>query len=195
MNEYILDLTSIDYFSLISAIIIIMGAIVATKELIEKFCRIAGIEFSWIKAKNEMRECQTAVKRELAELQERQSKFEEEHEESMKKRNEFNKEIIASIVAIKNEITKMNEDIERREALKKFEKLRDDILDFANDLPNRTTVSEELITNIYNKINMYNRLHNEYKFENSQAPVSIEVIKQRYQEMLKDGKITKRESE
>ena len=192
MNEYILDLTSIDYFSLISAVIIIMGAIVAVKELFEKFCHVAGIEFSWIKAKNEMRECQTAVKRELAELQERQSNFEEEHRENIKKRNEFNQEIITSIGEIKEEITKMNIEIDRREALKKFEKLRDDILNFANELPTRATISEELISNVYSKINQYNILHDKYKFENSQAPVSIDVIKQRYHEMLKEGKITKK---
>lgn len=195
MNEYLLDLTSIDYFSLISAVVIIMGAVVALKELVEKFCAVAGIEFAWIKEKNEMRECQQTVKQELAELRERQDIFEADHKSNIEKRNQFNKDIIESIEAVKNTIAEMGKDIERREAEKKFEKLRDDILNFANDLPTRKTVSEELIANIYKKIDMYNNLHNEYKFENSQAPVSIEVIKQRYQEMLKNGQIVKKEDD
>lgn len=195
MNEYIVDLLSIDYFSLISAIVIIMGAIIALKELFEKFCNIAGIEFSWIKAKREMKECQLTVKKELADLKERQDKFEREHRENIEKRDQFNKEIIAAINMIKDSIVDFKADIERKEAEKKFEKLRDDIINFANELSNRESISEELIENIYKKINMYESIHKQYEFENNQAPVSIEVIKQKYQEMLKNGQIKKREDD
>lgn len=191
MNEYIVDLMSIDYFSLISAIVIIMGAIIALKELFEKFCNAVGIEFSWIKAKNEMKQCQNTVKVELADLQKRQDKFEKEHKENIEKRNQFNEEIISAIRDIRNTISDMRTDIERREAEKKFENLRDDIINFANELSLRESVSHELIANIYKKINYYERLHKEYNFENNQAPVSIEVIKQKYQEMLKSGHVTK----
>ena len=195
MNEYILDLTTIDYFSLISAVVIIMGAVIAMKELFEKFCSITGIEFSWIKAKKEMRECQVTVKKELAELRERQDLFEKEHRENIQRRDVFNKEIISAIEAIKNTISDMRKDIDRREAEKKFEKLRDDILNFANELSTKKTVSEELISNVYRKINYYNNLHNQYGFENSQAPASIEAIKLKYQDMILKGQITKKEED
>lgn len=193
MNEYIVDLMSIDYFSLISAIVIIMGAIIALKELFEKFCGIVGIEFAWIKAKNEMRECQITVKKELADLQDRQDKFEKEHKENIAKRNEFNGQIIESIKEIKTEISELNRSIERREAEKRFEKLRDDIVEFASGLATRETVSSELMENIYRKIGLYESLHEEFGFKNSQAPISIEVIKKKYEDMLLKGQVTKKE--
>ena len=191
MNEYIVDLMSIDYFSLISAIVVIMGAVIALKELFEKFCNAVGVEFSWIKDKNDMREGQTTIKRELADLKERQDRFEREHRENIEKRNEFNEQIISAITEIRNCITGLRKEIERREAEKKFEKLRDDIVNFANELALRDTVSSELMENIYRKIGLYESLHEEFGFKNNQAPVSIEVIKQKYQEMLKSGHVTK----
>ena len=195
MNEYIVDLMSIDYFSLISAIVIIMGAIIALKELFEKFCGIVGIEFAWIKAKNEMKECQITVKKELANLQDRQDKFEKEHKVNIAKRNEFNGQIIESIKEIKEEIYDLNKSIERREAEKKFEKLRDDIVKFANELAMMETVSSELMENIYRKIGAYETLHEEFGFKNNQAPVSIKAIEQKYQEMILSGHITNKEEE
>ena len=168
-----------------------MAAVIAFKELVEKFCKVAGLEFSWIKQKREMKECQQSVKRELAELQEKHDSFEEDYRKNIRKRDEFNEEIRTSIGEIKTEITKMNKETERREAEKKFENLRDNIISFANDLPNKKTVSEEIVENMYKKINFYHKLEKEYGFANSQAPVSIEVITRKYQEMLMNGQITK----
>ena len=202
MNGYIQDLASIDYFSLISSIVVVMAAILAIKELIERFCNSVGIEFSWIREKKEriqkdkeMKECQTTIKRELRELKERQDRFEKEHRESVKKRDASNKEIISAINTIKDSITDFKSDIERKEAEKKFEKLRDDIVNFANELALRDTVSSELMENVYRKINVYHSLSEEYGFKNSQAPVSIKAIEQKYQEMILSGHITKKEED
>ena len=195
MNEYIMDLMSIDYISLLSAIVVIMAAVIALKELLEKFCNAVGIEFSWIKAKNDMKECQTTIKRELADLRERQDRFEQEHKINIEKRNQFNEQIISSINMIKDSIVDFKSDIERKEAEKKFEKLRDDIVSFANELALRDTVSAELMENIYRKIVAYESLHEEFGFKNNQAPVSIKAIEQKYQEMILSGHITKKEEE
>ena len=195
MNEYIMDLMSIDYISLLSAIVVIMAAVIALKELLEKFCNAVGIEFSWIKSKNDMKECQTTIKRELADLKERQDRFEQEHRENIEKRDEFNEQIISAIKEIRNCISGLRKEIERREAEKKFEKLRDDIVSFANELALRDTVSSELIENIYRKIRLYESLHEEFGFKNNQAPVSIKAIEQKYQEMILSGHITKKEED
>lgn len=202
MNEYIQDLASIDYLSLITSIVIIMGVVVSLKSLIEKFCETVGIEFSWIRERNirkqkneEMKECQSTIKRELRELRERQDVFEKEHRENIEKRDEFDKEIISAINTIKDSIVDFKADIERKEAEKKFEKLRDDIVNFANELALRDTVSSELMENVYRKINVYHSLSEEYGFKNSQAPVSIDAIKQKYQEMILSGHITKKEED
>ena len=195
MNEYIQDLASIDYLSLLTSAVIVMSAILALKSLVEKFCDAVGIEFSWIKEKKELKACQTTIKKELRELRERQDVFEKEHRENIEKRDEFDKEIISAINMIKESIADFKADIERKEAEKKFEKLRDDIVHFANELALRDTVSAELMENVYRKINVYHSLSEEYGFKNSQAPVSIKAIEQKYQEMILSGHITKKEED
>ena len=195
MNEYIVDLASIDYLSLITSVVIIMGAVVALKELLERFCNAVGIELYWVREKRELKNCQETVKKELADLRERQDRFEQEHKINIEKRNQFNEQIISSINMIKDSIVDFKSDIERKEAEKKFEKLRDDIVSFANELALRDTVSSELMENIYRKIRAYESLHEEFGFKNNQAPVSIKAIEHKYQEMILSGHITKKEED
>lgn len=195
MNEYIKDLASIDYLSLITSVVIIMGAVVALKELLERFCNTVGIELYWVREKRELKDCQETVKKELVDLRERQDKFEQEHKISIERRNQFNEQIISSINMIKDSIVDFKADVERKEAEKKFEKLRDDIVSFANELALRDTVSAELMENIYRKIVAYESLHEEFGFKNNQAQVSIKAIEQKYQEMILSGHITSKEEE
>lgn len=195
MNEYIQDLASIDYLSLLTSAVIVMSAILALKSLVEKFCDAVGIEFSWIKEKREMRECQTTIKKRLKDLQEKQDRFEKQHEENVKKRNEYNEKIMSSIESLQKSIISLEEEMKVREAKNKFERLRDDIVNFANELASRDTVSSELMENYFKKIGKYESLSHEYNFKNNQAPVSIEVIKMKYQEMLLKGQITKKEED
>ena len=195
MNEYIKDLASIDYLSLITSVVIIMGAVVALKELLERFCNTVVIELYWVREKRELKNCQETVKKELADLRKRQDRFEQEHKISIERRNQFNEQIISSINMIKDSIVDFKTDIERKEAEKKFEKLRDDIVSFANELALRDTVSAELMENIYRKIVAYESLHEEFGFKNNQAPVSIKAIEQKYQEMILSGHITKKEED
>lgn len=195
MNEYIKDLASIDYLSLITSVVIIMGAVVALKELLERFCNTVGIELYWVREKRELKDCQETVKKELADLRERQDRFEQEHKINIEKRNRFNDQIISSINMIKDSIVDFKSDVERKEAEKKFEKLRDDIVSFANELALRDTVSAELMENIYRKIVAYESLHEEFGFKNNQAQVSIKAIEQKYQEMILNGHITNKEEE
>jgi len=195
MVEYIQDLASIDYLSLLTSAVIVMSAILALKSLVEKFCDAVGIEFSWIKEKREMRECQTTIKKRLKDLQEKQDRFEKQHEENVKTRNEYNEKIMSSIESLQKSIISLEEEMKMREAKNKFERLRDDIVNFANELASRDTVSSELMENYFKKIGKYESLSHEYHFKNNQAPVSIEVIKMKYQDMLLKGQITKKEED
>lgn len=195
MNEYIQDLASIDYLSLLTSAVIVMSAILALKSLVEKFCDAVGIEFSWIKEKREMRECQTTIKKRLKDLQEKQDRFEKQHEENVKTRNEYNEKIMSSIESLQKSIISLEEEMKVREAKNKFERLRDDIVNFANELASRDTVSSELMENYFKKIGKYESLSHEFHFKNNQAPVSIEVIKMKYQDMLLKGQITKKEED
>lgn len=191
MNDYLTQLLSIDYISLLSAVAIIMGATVAIKELIEKFCKATGIEFAWIRSNRERQESEKKIREDLEVITRRQKDLEEQHANDVKSRDKFNQEIIDNMELLKEKITSLSETMERREAEKRFERLRDDILTFANELSSRTHISEEYISNIYRKINEYEKLHDQYDFQNNQAPASIAAITVKYQEMLLNGQITK----
>lgn len=191
MNDYLTQLLSIDYISLLSAVAIIMGATVAIKELIEKFCKATGIEFAWIRSNRERQETEKKIREDLEVITRRQKDLEERHANDVKSRDKFNQEIIDNMELLKEKITSLSETMERREAEKRFERLRDDILTFANELSSRTHISEEYISNIYRKINEYEKLHDQYDFQNNQAPASIAAITVKYQEMLLNGQITK----
>ena len=102
---------------------------------------------------------------------------------------------MSSIESLQKSIISLEEEMKMREAKNKFERLRDDIVNFANELASRDTVSSELMENYFKKIGKYESLSHEYNFKNNQAPVSIEVIKMKYQDMLLKGQITKKEED
>ena len=191
MENYLPQLLSIDYINLLSAVAIIMAATIAIKELIEKFCKATGIEFAWIRSNRERRECERKIRDDLDAITERQKDLEERYINAVKSRDKFNTEIIDNMQLLKEKIISLSETMERREAEKRFEKLRDDILTFANELSSKTHISEEYISNVYHKINEYEKLHEQYEFQNNQAPASIAAITVKYQEMLLNGQITK----
>ena len=191
MNEHLINLFSIDYFSLLAAVCTVMVASVAIKEGIEKFCKTFGIEFSWLRQRREKEECQKQIKEEMASLLVRQSKFEEQHNENVRSRDKFNKEIMNRIDELRKDINEMKEETERREAQKRFKKLRYDILNFANQVASMQQISAEMIDQIYDECKEYTKLSKDYGFENDRVDVSISVIKSRYEELLKEGKITR----
>ena len=192
MESYVMRLLSIDYISLLSAVAIIIVASVAIKEAFEKFCKAFGIELSYLREKEEMKTCQTQVKKELAQLQERQGRFEEEHRENVKARDEFNQEVMELIEGLKNDIKNLGDHIEKREAEKRFKNLRNDILNFADRIPKSEHVSAELVEQMFDEIQDYENLVSVYNFKNNRVNASIAVITAKYQEMLLQGKITKR---
>lgn len=182
---------SINYVDFLLALITVVVGMTATKELLEKFCKAFGIEFSWIRQNRERSECEKKIKADLDAIRERQKTLEVQQEKDRIIREEFNKSVIESISALRVNLDDLSNSIERREAEKKFEKLRDDILSFANQLSSQDTINDELISHIYNKINTYEELQEKYKFQNNQTPASIAAITARYQQMLINGQVEK----
>lgn len=183
---------SVNYVDFLFALITVVVGMTAIKELLEKFCKAFGVEFSWIRANRERSECEKNIKSNLEIITQKQKELESQQEKDRINREKFNQEMIAAMDALKSELNSLSDSIERREAEKKFEKLRDDILNFANQLSAKETISDELITHIYKKINMYEELQEKYKFQNNQTPASIAAITARYQQMLINGQVEER---
>ena len=161
----------------------------AIKELLERFCKAFGVEFSWIRENRERSECEKRIKADLEIISEKEKVLETQRENDRIIRDKFNKDIMDSMEMLQNNLNSLSDSIERREAEKKFERLRDDILGFANQLSSKDTITDELISHIYKKINTYEELQNKYKFQNNQTPASIAAITARYQQMLINGQV------
>ena len=191
MNDYIFQLAQIDYISLLSAVAIIMVATVVIKEGIEKFCNTVGLEFSWIRARRERSECEQKIREDLEALKQRQEMFETEHKENVKAWDKFNKEVMDCIEGLKNEIKALGDHIEKREAEKRFKKLRYDILNFADRITKSESITAELVEQVFDEIQDYENLVEAYDFKNNRVNASMAVIQARYQELLMQGKIIK----
>lgn len=189
MNQHLMNLMSIDYVSLLLALGTVVVGFVAIKKAIEEFCQTFGIELKYLREKREQRECQTEVKSRLAELSARQDKFEHQHEENIKVRDEFNNKIMKCINDLKADIVDMRDEIEYREAEKRFKKLRFDLLNFASRIAQSEEITGELISQVNHEITEYEELVEQYNFKNNRVNTSIKIIQEKYEQLLREGKI------
>lgn len=189
MNQHLANLLAINYVDLLLALGTIVVGFVAIKKALEEFCQAFGIRLRYVEEKEEMKKCQTEVKTRLAELNDRQDKFEKQHEENIKARDEFNKEMIGCINELKEDIINLRQEIEYREAEKRFKKLRFDLLNFASRIAQSEEITGELISQVNHEITEYEELVEQYKFKNNRVNASIKIIQEKYEQLLREGKI------
>ena len=189
MNQHLINLMSIDYFSLLLALGTVMIGFTAIKKGVEEFCKTFGIRLRYLEEKQEMKSCQTEVKTRLAELSSRQDKFEHQHEENIKARDKFNNKMIECINELKEDIINLRQEIEYREAEKRFKKLRFDLLNFASRIAQSEEITGELISQVNHEITEYEDLVKQYDFKNNRVNASIKIIQEKYEQLLREGKI------
>ena len=189
MNQHLANLLAINYVDLLLALGTIVVGFVAIKKALEEFCQTFGIKLRYVEEKKEMQKCQTEVKTRLAELNDRQDKFEKQHEENIKARDEFSKEMIGCINELKEDIINLRQEIEYREAEKRFKKLRFDLLNFASRIAQSEEITGELISQVNHEITEYEELVEQYKFKNNRVNASIKIIQEKYEQLLREGKI------
>jgi len=194
MNDYVKWLSSINYPALLSAVCMVVVGSVAAKEAVIKFCDSFGIEFSWVRAKREREDTEAKIEEDMKTLADKQVELENLRKQDIEKRDEFEKTIVANIDSLKDDISTLANQIEVREAKKRFRKLRFDILNFADRIVNSEQISAELIDQIFDEISEYEELSHEYEFKNNRVNSSVKVIQAKYEELLKQGKIYKGES-
>lgn len=189
MNQHLGNLLAINYVDLLLALGTIIVGFVAIKKALEEFCQTFGIKLRYVEEKKEMHKCQTEVKTSLRELEERQDRFEKQHEENIKVRDEFNKEMIGCINELKEDIVNLRQEIEYREAEKRFKKLRFDLLNFASRIAQSEEITGELISQVNHEITEYEELVEQYNFKNNRVNASIKIIQEKYEQLLREGKI------
>ena len=189
MNQHLANLLAINYVDLLLALGTIIVGFVAIKKALEEFCQTFGIRLRYVEEKKEMHKCQTEVKTSLRELEERQDRFEKQHEENIKVRDKFNKEIMDCINELKADIVDMRDEIEYREAEKRFKKLRFDLLNFASRLAQSEEITGELMSQVASEVDEYEQIVAEYGFKNNRVNASIKIIQEKYEQLLREGKI------
>jgi len=122
-------------------------------------------------------------------LTKKQSVLEAIQNSDRSERKAFERETTDAIKTIHDDIKKLSEEIDYREAEKKFDKLRMDILDSADRISKSGSVSAEYINNVYDLIEKYEDMCEKYRFSNNKINDSIEVIRHKYKQLQEEGKI------
>lgn len=101
-------------------------------------------------------------------------------------RNEKEKQILAALNDVQNEIKEIREELSRRDAVS----ARVQILRFKDELYNNVTHSQEYFEQILDDIETYNKYCNEYpKFRNGRTKAATEYINEEYTRLFKEHKL------
>lgn len=181
----------LDFPSLIMAIVIIMICYVAGKKLLETFLQELGIVPVWVRNKIAEEEYKKNVIENLEELKTNQQTLQRLQKEDTKKFDALENSFVDFRADVKKEIKSLNGKIEQRELEKEFKRLRWFIIEFANELPTKKSVSLEVWNEIFENIRRYEELVEKHGFINNQTDSSVNVITDRYEHDIAAGLVTK----
>lgn len=181
----------LDFPSLIMAIVIIMICYVAGKKLLETFLQELGIVPVWVRHKIAEEEYKKNVIENLEELKTNQQALQRLQKEDTKKFDALENSFVDFRADVKKEIKSLNGKIEQRELEKEFKRLRWFIIEFANELPTKKSVSLEVWNEIFENIRRYEELVEKHGFINNQTDSSVNVITDRYEHDIAAGLVTK----
>ena len=181
----------LDFPSLIMAIVIIMVCYVGGKKLLETFLQELGITPVWIRHKIAEEKYKKNVIDNLEELKTNQQALQKFQKEDTKKFEALENSFVDFRADVKKEIKSLNGKIEQRELEKEFKRLRWFIIEFANELPTKHSVSLEVWNEIFENIRRYEELVEKHGFINNQTNSSIHVITDRYEHDVASGLVVK----
>ena len=182
---------ALDFPSLIMAVVIIMICYVAGKKLLETFLQELGITPVWVRRRVAEEEYKKNVMESLEELKVNQQALQRLQKEDTKKFEALEDSFVDFRANIKKEIKLLNGKIEQRELEKEFKRLRWFIIEFANELPTKKSVSLEVWNEIFENIRRYEELVEKHGFINNQTDSSVNVITDRYEHDIAAGLVTK----
>lgn len=168
MNE-IIELTKVDFSYVFIAVFVILAGLKAVVSLFEWITDKLGLETKWMRKRHEEHELLLNTSKNLIMLQ-------KEHTEDMKKSDEHDEE--------------MRKDIKKLTELfveKQINDYRWEIINLADKISGGKTVSKECLRHAISTYEKYEKIINEYGLVNGEVEISIEIIKENYQQKLKSG--------
>lgn len=168
MNE-IASFFEMDLDSLIQSLFILMSASISGVTLIGKFSEIIGKPVKWVRDKHKDHELTLQNTQAIKELSKR---HEEDTRQSMKHDEEIRRDL--------RELTNMFID-------KEINDYRWEIVNLADKIADGNSVSRECYRHAINTYEKYEKIINEHGLVNGEVEISIELIKDSYQQRLKEG--------
>lgn len=168
MDE-IIGLANVDFPSVFLSVFTILVGLKALVSAFEWLVNKMGLETKWMRKRREEHELLIQTSHGLIELQ-------EHHVEDMKKSDEHDLEM-------RNDIKKLTDLFIE----KQINDYRWEIINLADKLSNGKTVSKECIRHAISTYEKYEKIITEHGLVNGEVEISIEIIKEVYQQKLKEG--------
>lgn len=168
MNE-IIELTKIDFAYVFIAVFVILVGVKVIISLFEWFINKLGLETKWMRQKREERDLLLQTSKGLIELQ-------EHHKTDIECSDRRDEEISNDI----KKLTQMFVD-------KEITDYRWEIINLADKISSdKTSVSKECLRHAISTYEKYEKIINENGLVNGEVEISIEIIKEAYQQKLKN---------
>lgn len=168
-TEVIKQLSDVNFSIVIMGIFIIMSVVVAVHDVIGKFSKIIGKPLKWVKKNDEVQEM-------ILEHEKRINSLAEQHENDEIKYQERNNEI-------EDKLSKLTDMVLNKE----ISDLRWTILDFSSALSNGRKYNGEAFKHIFSVYTKYEKILEENNMENGLVEESMRFIRDKYQELLRNG--------
>lgn len=168
MNE-IIELTKINFSSVFIAVFVILIGIKTIVSLFEWLIEKLGLETKWMRRQREEHELLIQTSQNLITLQKK-------HIKDMERSDELDAEM-------RNDIKKLTDLF----VDKQINDYRWEIIHLADKLASGKTVSKECLRHAISTHEKYEQIINEYGLVNGEVEISIEIIKENYQQKLKEG--------
>lgn len=168
MNE-IIEITKVNFSSVFVSVSVILVGVKAIVSLFEWVVEKLGLETRWMRKQREEHELLIQTSQNLIALQKK-------HIEDMKKSDEYDAE--------------MRDDIKKLTDLfvdKQINDYRWEIINLADKTASGKTVSKECFRHAISTYEKYEKIINEHGLVNGEVEISIEIIKDAYQQKLKEG--------
>lgn len=168
MNE-IIELTKVNFSSVFIAVFVILIGLKVIVSLFEWIVEKFGLETKWMRQKREEHELLIQTSQNLTALQEK-------HKEDVERSDRRDDEISADLKKLTDLFIS-----------KEINDYRWEIINLADKISANKFVSKECLRHAISTYEKYEKIINENGLSNGEVEISIEVIKECYQNRLKEG--------
>ncbi len=168
MNE-IIELTKIDYVSVLPAAVAILAGTKAILSLLESFVEKLGLETKWMRQRREEHELLIRTSQNLTALQ-------TQHEHDMQKSDRRDEKISADI----KKLTRMFVD-------KEIDDMRWEINNFATKVSEGKPCNKDSFKHCIHIYEKYEQILSENGLENGEVEISMELINDAYMRKMREG--------